>query len=203
MKKIETIWHFLLFQALNKGIFRHTQQDMARRFRMSLSTVHHALRYPVAIGAIRKETKFFVLEDAIKLLYYWASVRNLHRRIFYTTHSDAPIAQIEGLAPPTGIFAGFSAGRIILGEAPADYGIVYLYDDPTHIKDIQTRFPPFPNKRANVFFLIKTPDMDAYGQHTTLPLTFVDIWNLPDWYSKNFTEALEEKIHGLLSRSSH
>lgn len=203
MKKIETIWHYLLLHALNEGIFRHTQQDLARRFGISLSTVHHALRIPANIGAVRKESKFFVLEDAMKLLYYWASVRNLNRRIFYQTYSDKPIQQIEGFALPTSIFACYSAARLIMGEAPADYATVYFYDDPAHSQDIHTRFPPNSTKHANVFFLTKPPDIAAYGQYTTLPLTFVDIWNLSDWYAKDFIKALEEKIHGILSQSHH
>ena len=170
MKKIETIWHFLLLQALSEGVFRHTQQDLAKRFHMSLSTVHHALHTPTAIGAIRKESKFFVLEDAIKLMYYWASARNLNRRIFYQTYSDKPIQEIESFALPTSIFACYSAARIIMGEAPADYATVYFYDDPAHSQDIHTRFPPDSTKHANVFFLTKTPDMAAYGQYTTLLL---------------------------------
>jgi hypothetical protein len=203
MKKIETIWHYLLLRALTNGVFRHTQQDLAVRFHMSLSTVHHALVTPTAIGAIRKESKFFVLSDPIKLLYYWASVRNLKRRIIYETHVNNSVQNTEGLALPTSIFGGFSAGKMILGEAPADYAAVYFYDEKKYLKQMQERFLPNPQKPANMYVLEKTQDMESYGQHTTLPLTFVDIWNLPDWYAKDFTRALEEKIHALLSRPHH
>ena len=201
MKKIETIWHHLLFLALNEGIFRHTQQDLAQHFSISLSTVHHALATPTAIGAIRKESKFFVLADPIKLLYYWASVRNLKRRVIYQTNVNASIQDIEGLALPTSIFACYTAGKMILGEASADYASVYFYDDKKHLKQMQERYPFNAHKPANVYVLEKTEHMD--GQYTTLPLTFVDIWNLPDWYAKDFTRALEEKIHALLSRHHH
>lgn len=203
MKKIETIWHYLLLHALNEGVFRHTQQDLAKRFHMSLSTVNHALRVPAAIGAIRKESKFFVLEDAIKLLYYWASVRSLRRKIFYLTYGEQSIGEIESLALPTSIFACYSAAKMILSEPPADYASVYFYDDPAQIKTIQTRFPPNTNNPPNIFFLTKSRDLEEVGGYATLPLTFVDIWNLPDWYAKDFMKALEETIHGLLSRSDH
>lgn len=203
MKKIETIWHYLLLRALTEGVFRHTQQDLAHRFGISLSTVHHALAIPAAIGAVRKESKFFVLDDTLKLLYYWASVRNLKRRIIYQTHVNARIQDIEGLALPTSIFGGYSAGKMHLGEAPADYAAVYFYDERENLKQIKERFPLNAGKPANVFVLEKTRIMESYGQFTTLPMTFVDIWNLPDWYAKNFTKALEEKIHALLSRPHH
>lgn len=41
--------------------------------------------------------------------------------------------------------------------------------------------------------------MENYGFKTTLVQTFVDIWNLKDWYSKDFTASLEGKINELLS----
>lgn len=203
MKKIETIWHHLLLQALNEGIFRHTQQDLASRFHLSLSTVHHALITPTAIGATRKESKFFVLSDPVKLLYYWASVRHLNTRIIYKTHVNASIPGIEGLALPTSIFGGYSAAKMILGEAPADYAAVYFYDEKAHINAMKERFPPDTKKPANVYVLEKTGVMKSSDQWTSLPLTFVDIWNLDHWYAKDFTRALEEKIYGLLSRPHH
>lgn len=203
MKKIETVWHYLLLRALFERVFRHTQQDLSKRFGISLSTVHHALVTPDAIGAIRKESKFFVLSDPIKLLYYWASVRNLKRRIIYKTHVNDSVQNIEGFALPTSIFGGYSAGKMILGEAPADYASVYFYDEKKQLKQIQERFLPSEQKPANIYVLEKTRGMESYGQHTTLPLTFVDIWNLPDWYAKDFTRVLEEKIHALLSRPHH
>lgn len=203
MKKIETVWHYLLLCALTDGVFRHTQQDLAKRFGFSLSTVNHALANPTAIGAIRKESKFFVLADLFKLLYYWASVRNLKRKIIYQTCVNGNMQQIEGLTLPTSIFACYSAGKMILGEAPADYATVYVYDETKNLTRIQERFPPNGKKPANVYVLEKTKPMDTYGQVTTLPLTFVDIWNLSDWYAKDFTNALEENIHAVLSRSRH
>ncbi len=203
MKKIETIWQYILLCALDEGVFRHTQQDLARRFEISLSTVHHALGIPTAIGAIRKESKFFVLDDALKLLYYWASVRNLKRRIIYQTHVNARVQDIEGLALPTCVFGGYSAGKMILGETPADYSAVYFYDKRENLKQTKERFPPNAQKPANVFVLEKTGNMLSKDMFTNLPLTFVDIWNLPDWYAKDFTKALEEKIHALLSRHHH
>ncbi len=41
--------------------------------------------------------------------------------------------------------------------------------------------------------------MEKYGTMTTIPQTFADIWNLPDWYSGKFVTRLKDKMHGLLS----
>jgi hypothetical protein len=33
-----------------------------------------------------------------------------------------------------------------------------------------------------------------YGQTTTLAQTFVDLWNLSEWYAKDFLNAIKGKI---------
>lgn len=199
MKKIETIWHEILNEALHKGNFKRTQQEIAVQLGCSLSTVNHALNIPTQIGAIRKESKFFVLEDFKKLLYYWASVRHLARDIVYATHVDLPVPQIEGQAPPDSIYACYSAARHLLGEPPADYAAVYFYVQPEDLTQFQERFPLNKKTAPNVFALQAPQNLRHTKEGTTLIQTFVDIWNLKDWYAKDFIRALEEKIDGLLS----
>jgi hypothetical protein len=41
--------------------------------------------------------------------------------------------------------------------------------------------------------------MKRFGPVTTLPQTFVDIWNLKDWYGQDFIKRLEEKINEKLA----
>ena len=95
MKKIETIWHHLLYSALKENNFKHTQKQLAGKFGYSLSTINYALTVPEKIGAIRKESKFFVLADFKKLLYYFASFRNFNKDIIYQTYVDEPVGEIE------------------------------------------------------------------------------------------------------------
>lgn len=198
MMKIETIYHYLLNSALEDKRYKFTQQEIAKSFGYSLSTVNHALKVPEAIGAIRKTSKFFILGDFKKLLYYWATVRRFKKDIIYQTYVDAPVVEIEGLLPKESIYACYSAGRRILQEAPADYAKVYFYFNIEKIEIVKNRFLPNDKKEPNLFILLKSFDMNKYGLITTIPQTFVDIWNLSDWYSKDFTQALEEKIDGLL-----
>jgi len=199
MKKIETIWHYLLFEALENKKYRHTQQELAKLFGYSLSTVNYALNEPAQIGAVRKESKFFVLENFNKLLYFWASQRALSKDILYQTYLAEPVREIEGLLPPNSIYACYSAARKILGEAAADYSKVYFYFDEKNLAAVKRRFPAVKNKEANVFILKANPSTKKPGRITTLPQTFVDIWNLKDWYSQDFIKALEKKINEKLS----
>lgn len=198
MKKIETIWHHILNSALEDR-YRHTQQELAFHFSYSLSTIHHALNIPTQIGAIRKTSKFFILEDFNKLLFFWASMRNLEKDIVYKTFLDSPMYEIEGMMPAGCIYAGYSAGKKILSEAPADYSKVYFYADKNIIQEAQNRFPINQKREANIFILKMPDSMPAYGQITTIPQTFVDIWNFHDWYAKEFIHRLESKIYAILS----
>lgn len=200
MKKIETIWHHVLHEALLQRRYRHTQQELAQAYRYSLSTIHHALAVPAQIGAIRKESKFFVLESFQKLLYYWASLRKLKRDVIYQTSVDQPVLTLEGFAIPSSIFACYSAARLHLKEPPADYAKVYFYVAEQDLGILKERFPPNPDKKkqANVVILRMPPTLVRYGSCATLVQTFVDIWGLSDWYARDFTLALEEKIKGCL-----
>ncbi|MBI4398217.1 MAG: hypothetical protein HY586_03740 [Candidatus Omnitrophica bacterium] len=174
---------------------------MANRFHYSLSTVHHALQVPVELGAIRKTSKFFVLQDWRKMLYYWASVRGLSRDILYATFLNVPVGEREGLAIPNSVYAAYTAAKRILKEPPADYDKVYFYVTPGNIPIFKKRFPQPLRKNlpANIFALKMPDEMLRYGPDTTIIQTFVDIWNLSDWYAHDFTQALEEKLNVLLS----
>ncbi len=198
MKKIETIWHHLLTEAITRKQFQWTQQELAKQFGYSLSTIHHALRVPTEMGAIRKTGKAFVLRDFKKLLYYWASVRTLARDVLYSTTVDLPVQEIEGLAIPESLYAAYSAARRLLTEPPADYSKVYFYLPPDALAAFQRRFPPLRRPAPNTFALKISPVMPPYGPTTTLTQTFVDLWNLSDWYARDFTQALEAKIDALL-----
>ena len=203
MRKIETTWHYILNNALEKGEFKHTQQALARHFGFSISTVHHALEVPESMGAIRKSGKFFVLENFQKLLYYWASVRNLEKDIIFSTFIDMPVREIESLVLPEAIFAGYSAYRLRFGEPASDYSKVYIYLDSSNKQDVLRRYDieegANKDREPNLFVLKKSPHMEDYGKITTIPQTFVDIWNMSDWYSGEFISQLKEKMHGVLS----
>ena len=199
MKKIETIWHYLLWSAVEKKQYRHTQAGLAADFGYSLSTVNLALARPTAIGAIRKSGKFFVLADYKKLLYFWATARTLSRDILYHTRAPQSVRELAGIAPPGAVFAGYSAASKLLGEPPADYTKLYLYVSPDRLQQAALRYPKATYGPSEIIILRLPQALGTFGSVTTLPWTFVDIWNMSDWYAHDFAAALEEKIYGLLS----
>lgn len=195
MKKIETIWRELLFQAIEKGNRQFTQKELAKKFNFSTSTIFQALKTPRKMGAVRVTGRFFVLEDPEKLLYHWASARDFKKDILFAGKVDLPILEIEGRMPPGVIFGGFSAARLILKESPADYDKVYVYTPKP--EEIKKRFE-LEKGRENLIALKADQFLGNYGQITPLCQTFVDLWNLPEWYAKEFVQALKEKIDELL-----
>lgn len=196
MKKIEVIWRELLFQAIEKGNRHFTQKDLAKKFRFSTSTVFQALRIPRKMGAVVVTGRFFILEDPEKLLYYWASVRDFKKDLILKGKVNLPILELEGQLPPQVIFGGYTAFRQKFKTAPADYDKVLVYAPNKEI--FRKRFK-LEKERENLFVLKADRFLKNYGQTTTLAQTFVDLWNLSEWYAKEFTKALKEKIDELLS----
>lgn len=202
MKKIEIIWRQLLYQAIEKGNRHFVQKDLAEEFGFSVSTVFQALKIPRKMGAVRVTGRYFTLEDAEKLLYQWANQRNFKKDIIFSARVELPVLEIEGNLPPGVVFAAYTAARHILSEPPADYDKVYIYAKETGkeklLTEIKERFL-VKKEMPNLFILKADNWIDDYGETTSLAQTFVDLWNLTDWYAKEFSQAIKEKIDELLS----
>lgn len=197
MTKKEIIWREILHRALTDKKLATTQKELAEEFNLSLSTVFNALKIPRSLGAVKVTGKNFNLVDFEKLLYIWATHRNFEKDITYRAHVDASAAEIEGMMPGNAIFACMSAYVQKYQDAPADYDKVYVYAPPEDLMAIKNRFPsPLKTGKgyANLFVLKADPFLAEYGSVTADEQTFVDLWNLGDWYAKEFLESLKKKI---------
>lgn len=196
MKKKEIIWREILYQVLEQKNFKFTQKDLAQKLKVSLSTVFNALKVPREIGAVNVRGRFFQVRDPEKFLYLWGTMRNLKKDIIYETHFDGSVNKIEGLMPPGIIYGAYTAYKMKFKDVPADYDKVYVYAaDPTSIRK---RFLP-KKGTPNLIVLKKDYFLDHYGQVTPIAQTFVDLYNLPEWYAKDFYLAFKEKIDGILA----
>lgn len=189
MKKIELIWREILETGIKNPVFE--QKELAEKFDFSTSTVFAALAPLREIGAVSVTGRNFRLTNFEKLLYFWATHRNLSKDIIYQTRIDKPVLEIEGLVDNTSIYAAYTAARILLGSAPAEYDKVYMYG----FGGVESRFPKLTGS-AN-FFLLK-PDPFLQSKTTPVSQTFVDLWNLSEWYAGDFLNALKEKFYGFL-----
>ncbi|MDP3764958.1 MAG: winged helix-turn-helix transcriptional regulator [Nanoarchaeota archaeon] len=193
MIKAEVIYREILYKAIEKKTSIMTQSDLANALKVSLSIVNSAVKNLESMGAVEVKPRCFHVVDIKKILYYWGSVRNLPKDIIYSTRVEKPVAEIEKLMPNDIIYGAYTACKFLFKNVPADYSEVYVYGS----EDLKKRFPK--NKGIpNLFVLKKEDNMEKYGKTTTIANTFVDLWNLREWYAKEFVKAMEARLHGIL-----
>ncbi len=192
MKKIELVYNEILFQVLEEEEEKKpTQKQLSKLLDISLSTVNYALKPLKDMGAIQINQRNFTIINPKKILLYWASIRNLSKDIVYKTRVNKEIFEIEKIMPADIIFTAYSAYKFMFKDVPADYSEVYVYADD--LKEIKKRFPQ-NNNIPNLFVLKKNKIAKL-----TIANLFVDLWNLKEWYAKEFLNKLEEKINAILA----
>lgn len=193
MTKKEIIWRDILHRAIIEKEPKFRQKDLAKKYGFSLSTVFNALKVPRELGAIEVTGRGFCIRDAEKFLYLWATRRNINNEIIYKTHTVKTVREIEGEAPPNIIFGAYGAYTKKYQDTPADYDKVYFYATEDELPEIKKRFPR--NKGYENFFVIKKDNwLKQFGQITPDVQTFVDLWNLSDWYAREFLDALKGRL---------
>jgi len=193
MTKKETIWREILFQAIENKETDFTQKELAQKYGFSLSTVFNALKTPRNSGAIEVSGRGFKVIDIEKLLYLWATFRKLNKDIVYQTNVSKRVREIEGEMPAEIIFGAYSAFLKKYQEAPADYDKVYIYAKKEDLEAVKERFP-VQKGNPNLIILKADSWLEDFGKITPDCQTFVDLWNLSEWYAKDFLNALKEKM---------
>ena len=126
-------------------------------------------------------------------MHLWATLRNLKKEIIYQTNILKPVREIEGEMPPNIIFGAYSSFLKKYEEAPSDYDKVYIYLIENDVEEIKKRFP-LQKGYVNLIVLKADPWLKNFGNITPDCQTFADLWNLPEWYAKDFFNDLKEKI---------
>ena len=187
MKRIEEVYREILFQGMEKKNNNLTQSYLASALDMSLSIVNLALKPLKKMNAVKIKQRSFDVIDKRKILYYWASIRNLEKDIICKTRVEKPVKEIEAEMPADVIYAAYSAYKFKFKDVPADYSEVYVYADENELEIIKKRFPA-NNKNPNLFILKKDENM----KEMSLGQIFADLWNLKQWYASDFLKGLEE-----------
>lgn len=195
MKKKEIIWREILYQAINNKNTEFTQKDLAKKFSFSLSTVFNALKVPRQSGAINVSGRNFRVLDSEKFLNIWATFRNLKNDIIYKTNISESARKTEGFMVPEAAFGAYSAYVFRYKDAPADYDKVYVYAEKENLEEIKKRFP-LRKGNENLFVLEKDDYFENYGNEITSVQLYVDLWNLSDWYVKDYLNSLKNKMFG-------
>lgn len=200
MLKIELVWRDLLWRAIEKKDPYFTISELAGKFNLSTSLVSHAL-FPLRnLGIVKINKTKSLVTDTERLLFFWATRRNLQKDIIYQTQSKLSVQEIEASMPADVFPTAYSAFRMYFSDpVPADYGAVYFYSKD--FSAIEKRFEKSQKGTTNIFsslepnlFIIKQDIFLAKYKKTPLGQIFVDLWNLPQWYAKEFSEAVLLKI---------
>jgi len=196
LSKKEQIWRYILEAALSKErILNFEQKVIAERLKISTSTVFNALKVPRQSGAVAVRGRGFELRDIEKLLTIWATVRNVKKDIIYETRVDDTIQHVESGLPGSVIFGAYSAYKFRFKDSPADYDKVIAYaKDTMAVREVQKRFP---SKKGNANLVILEADEHLYSFGGLVPLSqlFADLWNLSDWFAKDYLDALRRRLN--------
>jgi len=194
MKKTEIVYREILYNAIEKKEKNFTQLALSKKLNISLSIVNLAVKKLERLGAVKISLRSFNVIDTRKILLFWASIRNLEKDIIFKIRVEAPVREIERIMPDV-IFTAYTAYKLKFNDIPADYSEVYTYADKSDVEEIKKRVSKLKtsNNNPNLFILKKDSSMCLYK---SIPIAqiFVDVWNLKEWYAKEFLNALQKKL---------
>ncbi len=191
MKKTELVLKEILYQAMESKNMELSQSYLAKALNVSLSTVNLAISPLKRMGAVKVMSMGLKIINPKKILMYWASMRNMEKDMIAKVRVELPASEIEKSMPSGVVYGSYSAYKFLYNDQPADYSEVYVYTEENDVEKITDRFRIIKGQ-PNLFIMKK--DFDKM----TLAHIFVDLWNLKEWYAKEFLKSMEEKIHGIL-----
>ncbi len=189
MQKKDLVYRYLLLHP------ETTQLEIAKSLQVSLSTINNAIKPLRGLGAVQVGLRKLRVIDREKILLFWACVRRLYSDILYSTRVDLPVNQIEKLMPPGILFTAYSGYKFRYGDVPADYSEIYVYIMENDLRSIISRFRE-NTKKPNLFVLRGDEQLFLISENSIVPdeQLFVDLWNLHEWYAKEFVIRLKERI---------
>jgi hypothetical protein len=183
-----------------EGRTNFTQLELSRTLGLSLSIVNKAIRDLSDINAVRIKQRSFDIIAYDRLLLYWATHRNLKKDIIYRTRADMQVRDIERNMPENIAFTGYTAYKLLFKETPADYSEVYLYATNNSVSELKRRFPQRDGV-PNLIVLKCDPDLEnrimgrrLVNSSVCPSQLFSDLWNMNEWYSKDFVDALSKRV---------
>ncbi len=199
MNRQETVFRRIAYGYV-RGERSFTQLGVSKELGVSLSIVNSAVRNLSEINAVRVKARSFEIMALDRLLLYWATHRNLGKDVVYQTRAEMPVRGIEQSMPNQIAFTGYTAYRYLYGDAPADYSEVYVYATQRGLEQIKDRFTP-NEKVPNVTVLRCDGELENEIDRGVLksssvcpPQIFVDLWNMREWYAKDFVDALSKRL---------
>ena len=202
MKKIELVYREILYRVIEKKLFSFTQSELSRKLDISLSIINLAVKKLRDMGSVKVSLRSFSIIDFKKILYYWASIRNLSKDIIFSARLEMPVREIERCMPNGVIYTAYSAYKFAFKDVPADYSEVYVYANEKELEIVEKRITTHQKflsgiKKPN-FFILKKDDLIEIYPSLPLAQIFVDLWNLSEWYAKDFIREFEERFNKII-----
>jgi len=200
MLKKERIYRELLWLAERERWT--TQRALSKACGVSLNLVSSVTRELRRIGALEVYPMRLHIIHPAKILYAWASQRNLERDITIKRAVGLPVHEIEKNMPGNVVFTAFSGWRLKVGSAPFDYNRVYVYAPPAARELIERLLNMLPRTRgdANLFVMVvDDPHLFARSEHQVAPVAqiFVDI------YAMSSTPTTDAFLRDILDKNEH
>jgi len=199
MNKKESIYRSIACSYI-EGRNSFTQLGLSKELSISISTVNSAVRDLAKVNAVRIGMRSFSVAEIDRVLFYWASHRNLDKDIIYCTRVDARVKEIEAGMPGGIAFTAYTAYMLYYRDAPADYSEVYLYATEGAVEEIKARFKGSKGI-PNLFVLRADSDLekrimeDRIRHSSVCPAqAFVDLWNIKSWYAKDYSDAILKRM---------
>ncbi len=195
MKKKELVYREILYKSMEMKKNFQTQLELSRELGLSLSTINSAVRQLARFGGIEILKQGFRLMDAEKIATFWASARSVQKDITYATRANMQVSEIEKNMPSGAIYTAYSGFKFQKNNTPADYSEVYVYADNETLLEIKARFPEAKGP-ANLIVLKSDDRLGKISKNSIAPIAqiYVDLWNLKEWYAKEFRNELEKQI---------
>ena len=127
---------------MEKNEFVLTQSELSKKLNISLSIVNIAVKKLNSIGALKIQQRSFRILDIKKIIYLWASVRNLDKDIIFQERIEAPVREIERILPNI-FYTAYTAYKFRFNDVPADYSEIYVYGDENEMETIKKRISNF------------------------------------------------------------
>lgn len=192
MKKEERVLRQILYQYYELDTRFTNQKALAEICGISLGTVHPIVDRLTKLGAIEKKPLGFRITDPVRVLLYWANVRNLHGDISGKIETSLSTSRVEAELPSSSVMTAYSALKRKIGDIAREYKEVYTYGSITKIKQTLKEFPG----HTTLVIVLKPDDhLLKISQDGVAPLgqIYVDLWQLGN-PAKPYISFLEKKM---------
>ncbi len=200
MMKKERIYRELLWLAERDRWT--TQRTLAKTCGVSLNLVNSVTRELKRVGALEAYPMRLHITDPAKILYAWASQRNLEQDITSRYAIGLPVHEIEKNMSGDVVFTAFSGWRLRAKGAPFDYNKVYAYVSPAAQTLVKRLLELLPRTRgdANTFVMaVDDPHLFMRAEHQVASVAqlFVDIYAMPS------TPTTDGFLRDIIEKNEH